>query len=336
MSDQKTPKIYGLLVLIAQKFVGILEIYGGDSLNHRDSSVNLQSIHKWASLASYLLILLIFLGGFVTASGSGLGCGPEWPRCQHAWVPPLNFHAWVEWMHRMIAMAVGIIILVLAGKIILLSGNRSGYTWLKRLAFLSLFLLLGQVLLGALIVTQDLRAWIIAIHMGTALLLANTLMAIVVLSRFTVNQVRSQSSLSLWLAPIMSLVTAMLGSYVAHSPAGSSCLRWSECLSGSGWHHGLIWLLAHLSAALTLGIIIAVLLRTYLHPQRHFPGRYFLLGATLYGLQIGLGLLLLASHMDPAVLSLHEGVGSLVQVSFFLSALTPLPLAKPFPKKHAF
>ncbi len=305
-------------------------------MNPPHTSVDLPAIHKWASIASYLLIFLIFLGGFVTSSGSGLGCGPEWPQCQHAWIPPLNFHAWVEWIHRVIAMVVSVIIVVLAGKIIALQRQHPRSLWLKRMVMLSLVLLVGQVLLGALIVTHDLRAWIIAIHMGTALLLANALLAMAVLSRFTVNQIREQSSPILWLAAVTSLVTAMLGSYIAHSSAGASCLNWSACFSISSWHHGLAWFLAHVFAALTLGVIVVVFLRASLNASARFPGRYFFLGTALYGLQIGLGLLLLTSHLNATVLALHEGVGSLVQVSFFMAALTPLPLAKAFPKKHSF
>ncbi len=79
----------------------------------------------FATLATYFLI---FVGGLVRVSGAGLGC-PDWPRCFGRWIPPLsvsqlpadidpnlfNFTlAWIEYINRLIGVAVGILIAIVA------------------------------------------------------------------------------------------------------------------------------------------------------------------------------------------------------------------------------
>jgi heme o synthase len=58
-------------------------------------------------------LLLIPWGGITRVTGSGDGC-PDWPKCFGRWVPPLEYHALIEWFHRFLGFASGLLALALA------------------------------------------------------------------------------------------------------------------------------------------------------------------------------------------------------------------------------
>lgn len=67
---------------------------------------------RFAALTTGLTLWLITLGIFTAATGSGLACQAQWPLCSDQYVPALTLNPnFIEWFHRVWAMAVGFFIL---------------------------------------------------------------------------------------------------------------------------------------------------------------------------------------------------------------------------------
>ena len=104
-------------------------------------------LHYFAVLVALATAVLIFAGGLVTSTGSGLSV-PDWPSTYGWFMFTFPVEKWVggifyEHSHRLIASTVGFLILVLA-------------FWLRRAEPRRWVRMLGLIALGAVILVPSL------------------------------------------------------------------------------------------------------------------------------------------------------------------------------------
>lgn len=254
--------------------------------------------------ASTLLTFgLVVLGGFVTSTDSGFGCGANWPDCRGQWLPPGTFHGDVEWSHRVVAGVVSVLVVAAVYATLRYSRNK----WARRLSWLAVFLLLAQVALGAAIVLNGIPAGVVAVHDGVATAFLATLMVEALLAGRDGARLLERAGVPLlWAAAGVAWVTVMMGSYLAHLDlpvpalwAGVRILGIAEGSYAGLWH----WLLG----ALLIGLAVAAFLGRRRLPAGTAP--YLVAGFLTVVVQALLGMLLVASHLAEAVLAIHEAVG---------------------------
>src|SRR5829696_4282547 len=103
-------------------------------------------LRRLAWTGAALALGLIVLGGVVRITGSGMGCGEHWPRCNGEWFPPLDLPTLIEIGHRWVAALVSVLVFAVA--LVALLRHRSDPS-LRNPALLGAVLLVIQVLLGA-------------------------------------------------------------------------------------------------------------------------------------------------------------------------------------------
>src|ERR671921_682923 len=104
---------------------------------------------RLAWLGAGLAFGLIVLGGIVRITGSGMGCGDHWPRCDGEWFPPLDLPTMIEIGNRWAAALVSLFVFAVAATA--WRRHRSEPA-LRAPATLAAVLLVVQVLLGAVTV----------------------------------------------------------------------------------------------------------------------------------------------------------------------------------------
>ena len=123
-------------------------------------------ILKYLSLSSLIVLYsLMFIGGYVSASGLGLSC-PEWPLCPSGILPNADYL--IEWSHRFIAATTGVLVVATAICTWLTKGSDRKIRLTGTLAGI---FVVGQITLGAIVIDLKLHALLVAIHLGVGILL---------------------------------------------------------------------------------------------------------------------------------------------------------------------
>ena len=115
------------------------------------------------------IVLNVATGAAVRLSDSGLGC-PDWPTCAHGRLPPpSSLHGWIEDGNRLVVFALTVMCAVTWVASLLRRPARRDLRWLSGGLVLGI---LGEAVLGAVVVYTKLNAYVVMAHfmLGIALL----------------------------------------------------------------------------------------------------------------------------------------------------------------------
>jgi heme A synthase len=112
-----------------------------------------------------VLYTLIFIGGYVNASGVGLSC-PDWPLCPAGLIPLEEFI--IEYFHRTIAATTGLLVII---TMIFTLKARVATRGMKTASIIASIAVIGQIILGAIVIVERLHATLVTIHLGLGLVL---------------------------------------------------------------------------------------------------------------------------------------------------------------------
>jgi len=104
-------------------------------------------LRRFSKLTCLSTLFLIFVGGMVTSTGSGLAV-PDWPLSYGTLFPPMVGGVFYEHGHRMVASLVGLFTLCLAIWLWL----KETRVWVKITGFCALLLVITQGILGGITV----------------------------------------------------------------------------------------------------------------------------------------------------------------------------------------
>ncbi|HSK07149.1 MAG TPA: COX15/CtaA family protein [Acidimicrobiia bacterium] len=106
--------------------------------------------YAWFTLVFNIGVIL--LGALVRATGSGAGCGRSWPTCRGEVVPELSGATAIEFSHR---AASGVALVLVVVRVVLVWREAGSGEPARTGAVLSLTAIVGEALIGAMIVLAE-------------------------------------------------------------------------------------------------------------------------------------------------------------------------------------
>jgi heme A synthase len=286
--------------------------------------VSAKFFRRLALVTAVFAYLQIALGGVVRVSGSGLGC-PDWPLCHGRPYPPADVHAIIEYSHRAVGSVTGVLIIatvVLAW--VIFRTQRPLVAWL---ASASLIGIVGEGLLGGVVVARELSSWLVLIHLALAMMILGFLVATAVMSRPASNAVPDRSIRRLAAVGVGATFLLLLsGSTVVASGADESCRSWPLCGGGFAVSFGGAdaFTMLHRGSVLVIGaLLVYVLIKAMRQPRLAAAAAATLIVLALQ-VAVGAG----SAVTDGALFNgFHVAIATMVWAGMLTTALLTLPRA---------
>ena len=279
---------------------------------------------RLAAVAAIFAYLQIALGGVVRVSGSGLGC-PDWPLCHGRPYPPADVHSIIEYSHRAVGSATGVLIIatvVLAW--VVFRTRRPLVAWL---ATASLIGVVGEGAIGGVVVANDLQPWLVVVHLGLAMIILGFLVATVVMAGApSVGTGDRRFRMLAAVAVVATYLMLLTGSAVVGSSADVGCHTWPLCGAGltPDFSGADAFTMLHRGAVLLIGALLVYVMINALRRPRLAVVASTTLFVFFVQVAVGAG----AAVTGAALFNgLHVAIATLVWAGVVTTAVLTLPRA---------
>jgi protoheme IX farnesyltransferase len=271
------------------------------------------------SIATFVLLLA---GATVSATGAGLAC-PDWPLCHGRLIPALERLVLIEYGHRLLASAVGVMMLALA---VLIWRAGDAARRLRGLMMALLILLALQVGLGGVTVMSALKPVVVGAHLATAMAFLALLVTLAARARWA----RAGASPTVpaafgrlaHVALALVFLQVVLGGLVSAYGAGLACPDFPLCDGRllPSWRPVVVVHVFHRVLAFAVVVVLAVLAGRARTVEDKAVRTAAAGAALLIVVQVGLGALNVLTQLHAAVRVAHLGGAAALLAT--LAALT--------------
>lgn len=278
-----------------------------------------KALKGFAIFTTILMFILMIAGALVTNTGSAQGCGNDWPLCNGKFIPDYTLQTLIEYTHRLITGAAGIVVLIFA---VWTWRRYSGNKEVKILSIISILFIIIESLLGASAVIWPETSAALALHFGFSLL---AFTGVFLLSAFVLQQGKPMADiikhpvsrsfrLFASIAVIYCYVVIYIGAYVRHSGASLAYPLWPFFGDGR-WFPQLprlaaIQLTHRIAAFILFVLIVSLAVYSFIHYRKHRQDIYRanLMALILVIAQILSGIYVIQTKLIIYGTLLHSGI----------------------------
>jgi heme A synthase len=302
----------------------------------------MKTLARIATGALTVTYLHLVFGGIVRISGSGMGCGDHWPRCNGSWIPPFSDPTvMIEYTHRLLATLViaSITWLVVAARRRRSEPGVAGPGGVLRAATTALVLVIAVALLGMVTVKLGNRPIATIAHWTLALTLLGVVAAAAIRAggaggaSARAHGGTPRAARSLGAGAALAFLAVVMGGLVAKlSGAAVACPGFPLCgdtpagVPAGASHVQLTHrVVAYVLFFHVLGVGMAIGRR---HTEAPVVKTAAKTAVGLVALQLALGAAMVMSMLPPTLRSLHQAVGIGVWLSMFMATYLAVSAAR--------
>jgi heme A synthase len=294
----------------------------------------MKSVRRLSIAALVVACLHLVFGAIVRISGSGMGCGDNWPKCNGYWFPPFSRpDLVVEVSHRYLA---AILVTTVASLVVAAYLNRAdkrvgGPGGALRSALSALGAVITAAVLGGVTVKFANAPWATVAHW----LVAMTLLALVTTTAIRAGALggtavlsqhgTARAARSARAAAILAIFAVALGGMTAKYPgAAIGCTTVPSCGRNPAVEASGVYIqIVHRSIAVLL-LLHLIGIAMMLRKRRESEAPVVLIASRvalgLVVLQLALASSMILLHLPPVLRSLHEATGVGIWLSCFAFA----------------